>query len=161
MFSWTIDYRRRLQRFTQDLNRLSPFNPLDCFAIHFETILIRFVHVSGFRSISGLLSILHWRGFFIGRRPGWNIWMRLAYYIKWLRVACSAICSTNHCHQSVVRISFIIRARNRPVVLWEGDLSLSKVYKGSLGYAEGSPLTLCNHFVQLYRLIDTLVSEYY
>ena len=119
MFSWTIDYRRRLQRFTQDLNRLSPFNPLDCFAIHFETILIRFVHVSGFRSISGLLSILHWRGFFIGRRPGWNIWMRLAYYIKWLRVACSAICSTNHCRQSVVRISFILRARNRSVALWK------------------------------------------
>ena len=58
MFSSTIDYRRCVQRFPQNLNRLSPFNPLDCFAIHFETILIQFLCVSGLQSISGLLFIL-------------------------------------------------------------------------------------------------------
>ena len=160
MFSWTIDYRQHVQRFSQDLNRLSPFNPLGCLAIQFATILIRFVHVSGFQSISGLLFILHWWGFFIGRQPGWNVWMRLAY-IKRLRVACSAICSTNHCYQSVVRISIILCAQNHLVALWEDDLSLSKVYKGTPIHAEGSSLTLCNHFIQPYRFLDTLFSEYY
>ena len=82
-------------------------------------------------------------------------------YIKRLRVACSAICSTNHCYQLVVRILIILRARNRPVALWEGDLSLSKVYKGTLGYAEGSSLNLCNHFIQPYRWLDNLFSKYY
>ena len=160
MFSWTIDYGQHMQRFSQDLNRLSPFNPLDCFAIHFETILIRFVRVSGFQSISGLLFILHCRGFFISRWPGWNVEQWLAY-IKRFGVACSAICSTNHCYQLVVRISIILRAQNHPVALWEGDLSLSKVYKGTLGYAEGSSLNLCNHFIQPYRLLDNLFSKYY
>ena len=41
MFSSTIDYiMQRVQRFPQDLNKLLSFNPLHCFAIHFETILI-------------------------------------------------------------------------------------------------------------------------
>ena len=61
----------------------------------------------------------------------------------------------------VTRILIILRARNYPVPLWEGDLSLLKAYEGSLGYAEGSPLTLLNHFIQLYRELDTLLSEYY
>ena len=82
MFSWTIDYRQPVHHFSQELNRLSPFNPLDCLAIKFETILIRFAHVLGFRSISGLLFILHWWGFFIGRQPGWNIWMRQWYILN-------------------------------------------------------------------------------
>ena len=46
-------------------------------------------------------------------------------YIKRLKVACSAICSTNHCYQTVVRISIILQALNCPVALWEGDLSFS------------------------------------
>ena len=54
-----------------------------------------------------------------------------------------------------------IRCRNRPVALWEGDLSCAKVYEGPLGYAEGSLLTLCNHFIQLYRTLHTLFSEYH
>ena len=82
-------------------------------------------------------------------------------YIKRFEVACSAIHNTDHCYQSVSRISNILRARNRPVALWEGDLSLSKVYEGPLGYAEGSLLTLRNHFIQPYRVLDTLFSEYY
>ena len=53
-----------------------------------------------------------------------------------------------------------ITSRNRMVSLWEGDLSLSKVYDGPLGYAEGSPLTLRYHFIQPYRVLDTLFSEY-
>ena len=57
MFSSTIDYRHRVQRFPQDLNRLSPFNPLDYFTVHFDTILIRFLCVLDFRSINGLLLI--------------------------------------------------------------------------------------------------------
>ena len=47
------------------------------------------------------------------------------------------------------------------VALWEGDLSLSKVYEGPMGYAEGSPLTLCSHFIQRYKALGTLFSEYY
>ena len=81
-------------------------------------------------------------------------------YIKRFGIACSAIRSTNHCYQSVPRISIILRAQNRPVALWEGDLSHSKVYKGPLNYVERSPLTLHNHFMQPYRALDTLFSEY-
>ena len=45
------------------------------------------------------------------------------------------------------------------MALWEGDLSLSKAYEGLLCYAKGSPLTLHNHFVQLYRALDTIFFE--
>ena len=44
--------------------------------------------------------------------------------------------------------------------LWEGDLSLLKVYEEPLGYVEGSPLTLRNHFMQPYKALDTLFFEY-
>ena len=71
-------------------------------------------------------------------------------YIKQFEIACSAICSTNHCYRSVPRILIILRAQNHPVALWESDLSYSKVYEGPLSYTEGSPLTLRNHFIQLY-----------
>ena len=81
--------------------------------------------------------------------------------IKQFGVACSAIRSTNHCYQSVPRISIILRTKNGPVPLWEGDLSLLKVYEEPLGYAEGIPLTLCNHFIQPYKALDTLFFEYY
>ena len=86
---------------------------------------------------------------------------RWQVYIKRFGVACSVIRNTNHCYQSTVRISIILHARNRLVALWEGDLSLSKVYEGPLYYAEGSTLTLGNHFIQPYRAIDTLFFEYY
>ena len=82
-------------------------------------------------------------------------------YIKWFGVAFSAICSTNHCYQSVPRISIILQAQNCLVALWEGDLSLPKVHDEPLSYVEGSPLTLRNHFIQPYRVLDTLFSEYY
>ena len=62
-------------------------------------------------------------------------------YIKRFGVACSVIHSINHCYQLIARILIILQAQNYPVALWEGDLSLSKVYEGPLGYAEGSPLT--------------------
>ena len=71
---------------------------------------------------------------------------RVHAYMKRFGVACSAIHSTNHCYHSVPRISIILRAQNHPVVLWEGDLPHSKVYEVPLSYAEGSPLTLRNHF---------------
>ena len=63
MFSSTIDYRQHVQRFPQDLNRLSPFNPLDCFAIHLEAILIRFLCILGFWPpvYPALVRILHWQ----------------------------------------------------------------------------------------------------
>ena len=134
-----------LPRFKQ---RLLPFNPLDCFIIRFEIILIQFPCVSGFQSISGFLSILHWQGggwFFIGRPPGQNVWTR-ACFIKQFGVACSAICRNNHCYRLVPWISIILCAQNRPVALWEGDLSHSEVYEGPLSYAEGNPLTLRSHF---------------
>ena len=82
-------------------------------------------------------------------------------YIRQFGVACSAIRSTNHCYQLVPRISIILRTKDGPVPLWEGDLSLLKVYEGPLGYAEGIPLTLCNRFIQPYRALHTLFSEYY
>ena len=63
-----------------------------------------------------------------------------------------AICSTNHCYRSVSRILIILCTRNRPVALWEDDLSLSKVYEGPLGYVEGSPLILRNHLIQPYNI---------
>ena len=81
MFSSTIHYKQRVQRFLQDSNRLSPFNPLDCFAIHFATILIWFLCVSGFGSISGLL-FPHWQGFFIGRRSGRKVWTRACFDLE-------------------------------------------------------------------------------
>ena len=59
---------------------------------------------------------------------------------------------TNHYYQSIARILIILCTQNHPVAFWEGDISLSKVYEGSLGCAEGSPLTLRNHFIQLYRI---------
>ena len=63
MFSSTIVYRRRVQCFPQDLNRLLPFNPSDCFAIHFETILIQFLCILGFWSpiYPTIARILHWQ----------------------------------------------------------------------------------------------------
>ena len=47
------------------------------------------------------------------------------------------------------------------VTLWEDDLSHLKVYQEPLGYAEGSPLTLHNHFIQFYRVLDALFPESY
>ena len=82
-------------------------------------------------------------------------------YIKRFGVACSAIHSTNHCYRLVPRILIILCTQNCPVALWEGDLSLSKVYEGPLGYVEGRPLTLRNHFIQPSRALDTLFSKYY
>ena len=60
--------------------------------------------------------------------------------------------STNHCYQSVPRTSIILRAQNRAVPLWEGDLSLSKVYEESLGYAEGNSLTTQSFYTALYSV---------
>ena len=41
---------------------ITTFNPLDCFTIHFETILTRFFRILGFRSpvYPALARILHW-----------------------------------------------------------------------------------------------------
>ena len=63
IYGSTIDYRWCVKHFPQDLNRLSAFNPLDCFAIHFKTILIQFLCVSGFRSpvYPTMARILHWQ----------------------------------------------------------------------------------------------------
>ena len=54
-FSSTIAYRWCVQHFPPDLNRLLPLNLFDYFAIHFDTILIRFPCILGFWS----LRILH------------------------------------------------------------------------------------------------------
>ena len=48
------------------------------------------------------------------------------------------------------------------MALWEGDLSFFLKYmRDHLSHVEGSPLTLRSHFMQLYRALDTLYSEYY
>ena len=52
----------------------------------------------------------------------------------------------------VTRILIKLHTRNHLVTLCQGDLSRLKVYKKSLSYAEGKPLTLCNHFIQFYTL---------
>ena len=39
-------------------------------------------------------------------------------------------------------------------------MSHLKVYKESLGYEEGSPLTLYIYFIQLYRMLDTILPNY-
>ena len=65
---------------------------------------------------------------------------------------------TDHYYQSVARISIILHVRNCLLAMWEGDLSLLKVYEVPLGYAEGGPLTLHNHYIQHYRGLDTLFS---
>ena len=136
MFCSTIDHRRLIQRLSDDLNTLSPLNPLSCFIINFETILVQFLCILGYWYISGFLFILHWRGgFFIGKWPSWKVWLGHAY-TKRFRVACSAIHITNHCYQSVARLSIIVYTKNHLMALWEGDLSLSKVYEGPLCYAE-------------------------
>ena len=146
MFSSTIDYRWHVQCFPQDLNRLLPLNPLDCFAIYFETILIWFLCVLSFWSISVLLFILHWQGgFFIGRCPVKTFKQEYAY-IKRFGVTCPAIHITNHYYQSISRILIILRTQNHLVAFWEGDFSLSKVYEGSLGCAEGSPFDFMQSF---------------
>ena len=78
-------------------------------------------------------------------------------YIKRFGVACFLLHSTNHYHQSVLRILIILRIQNHPVALWEGDLNVTlKVYEEPLGYVEGSSLTLRNYFIQPYRALDTL-----
>ena len=65
--------------------------------------------------------------------------------------------ATSSCHN----IDYIM-AQNPPVLLWESDLLHLKVYKGcTTVYAEGSPLTLCNHYILLYRVLDTLFLEYF
>ena len=61
--SSTVEYRWCIQRFPHNLNRHLPFNPLDCFAIHFETVLILFLCVLSFWSpvYPTLARILHWK----------------------------------------------------------------------------------------------------
>ena len=63
---------------------------------------------------------------------------------------------------SITAISgmIIFHSRNHPVALWEGDLSLLNVHEGPLGYVEGSPLILHNHFIELYRVLNTLFFKY-
>ena len=50
----------------------------------------------------------------------------------------------------------ILCPQNCLVALREGNLLLLKVYEEPLGYVEGRALTLRNHFIQLYRALDTL-----
>ena len=68
-------------------------------------------------------------------------------YIKRFGVACSVIHSTNYCYRLIARISIILRAQNYPVALWEGDLSLSKVYEGPHpGLCGGKPFDFKQSF---------------
>ena len=100
MISSTIDYRWHVQCFPLDLNRLLPFNTLDCFAIHFETILILFLCISGFRSP------VYPEDSALAEGPI-ETFEQCHAYIKWFGVACSAIRSTNHYYQSIARLLII------------------------------------------------------
>ena len=144
MYSSTIDYRQRAQCFPQDLNRLLPFNSSDYFTIHCETIQIQFLCISDFWSISGLLFIPHWWGFFIGRRSGWNVWKSILSDLE-LPVLLSM-------HRSLLSVSCQNIDYNNRTKLSGGPMGkwfvTLKVYEGPLSYAEGSSLTLHNHFIQ-------------
>ena len=97
LFISNIDYRWRIQYFPQDLNRILLFNPLNCFAIHFKTILVRFLCVLDFLSISGLLFFLEDYSLADTQLKGLNEGALIR--IKQFGVACSAIHITNHCYQ--------------------------------------------------------------
>ena len=61
----------------------------------------------------------------------------------------------------VARISIKLCTWYHLVTLWEGYFVTLKIYKRSLNYVEGKPLTSHNRFIQPYRTLDTLFSEYY
>ena len=64
MFSSAIDYRWRIRRFPQGLNKTFSFQPFKLFCHSFQEILIQFLYLLGFCSISGFLfipRILHWQ----------------------------------------------------------------------------------------------------
>ena len=158
MFSSTIDYRWRVRRFpTVQRFQVQRFQPFRLFHYSFQdnsnSVSLRFGLLVSCLSRNGEDSSL------VDGLVEMSEWGHA--YIKQFGVACSAIRSTNHCYQSIARISIILHAQNCLVALWEGDMSLSKVYEGLLGYVEGSPLTLCNHFIQHYRALDTRFSKYY
>ena len=143
--------------FPQNLSRLLPFNTLNCFAVHFKIVLIRFLCISACTSV--LLFIQHWQGrFLIVRHPVERFKRGHAYILSDLELPVlpyvSPITTISGC-QSIDYIT----SRNCLVSLWEGDLSLSKVYDGPLGYSDGKSLTLRNHFIQPYRVLDTLFSK--
>ena len=65
MFSLMIDYRQCVQHFPQDLNRLSPINPLDSFAIHFVNLVSLCFRLSVYKWSpvypALVRRILHWK----------------------------------------------------------------------------------------------------
>ena len=137
MISSTIDYRCRVQHFPQNLNRLSPFHPLYCFAIHFETILILFLCILGF-----------WSPVYpaLADSPV-EMSERGHAYIKWFGVACSAICSTNHCYQSIARISIIrITGTKLSIGLVGWWFVTLKSMQGITGLCRGKPFDFTESF---------------
>ena len=111
-------------------------------------------------SISGLLFIPHWwGGFFIGRRLNESMLILSNLELLTALPYIAPITTFSGC-QSID----YLWAPNRLLALWERDLwsfVTLKVCEGPLGYAEGSPLTLRNHFIQLYGTLDTHLSQYY
>ena len=69
--------------------------------------------------------------------------------------------STNHFYQWLPEYQLYYTHKNHPGALWLVNLLLLIVYEEPLGYAEGSPLTLHDHFIQLYIALNTIFSEYY
>ena len=133
--------------------QLLPFNPLNRFIISFQ-------------DNSNLVSLCFRLLVYNKRSPVYPALARHQQTLKGVNKSIIILsCLLYHTqHQSllsvVARISIMLYTRNQPVALWESNLSLLKVYEGPLGYVEESSLTLCNHFIQLYKALDTTFSKY-
>ena len=136
--------------FSQDLSRLSPLNPLNCFPIHFETILIRFLCILGFWSTSGFLFILHWQGrFFIDKcaveRSEWG-----HAYIKRFGVVCSAIRITNYYYQWLPEYQLYYMQKSSSGLVGRRFVTLKSI-QGSTGLCRGKPF---DYAIILYSSIE-------
>ena len=151
MFSSTMDCRWRIQCFPQDLNRLSPFNPLDCLPFILRQVQFGFLHfrllVYKWSPVYPALSgrILHWQ-------TAWSKCLNKALLIL-SNLELLAL-------PYVAPIIAISRFQEYQLycvheIVW---CSCGKVICHSQKYTtnhrvmrKGSPWTLRNHFIQSYR----------
>ena len=97
----------------------------DFFAIHFKTILIWFVYILA--SCLQVVSCLSCIGEDSSLADGLvKMSEQGRAYLRRFGVPCFAIRNTNHCYQSIARISIILYAQNCPVLLWKGDCHSQK-----------------------------------
>ena len=132
-------------------NRLSLFNPLDCFTIHFEKILIWFLCVSGLQSkcspvYPALARVIHWQ------TPGWNIWTRACLYQA---ITSCLLCHTYH--QSLLSIGsqntdYILHTNSSGGLVGRKFVTLKSI-RGITGLCRGK-LPLWLYVIILHSLIE-------